>query len=58
MAASDAEEDTVRGELIDAGHPKIDRDFRDLIRRMGQENPLWGAPRIHGELLMLGIEVA
>jgi hypothetical protein len=38
MAASDAEEDTVRGELIDAGRPKIDRDFRDLIRRMGQEN--------------------
>jgi hypothetical protein len=32
--------------------------MRALIRRMSRENPLWGAPRIHGELLMLGIEVA
>jgi len=40
------------------GRPKIDREIRDLIRRMRKENPLWGAPRIHGELLMLGIEVA
>ena len=37
---------------------KIDRGLRDLIRRMSQENPLWGASRIHGELLMLGFEVA
>ena len=40
------------------GRPKIDRELRDLIRHMSCENPLWGAPRIHGELLMLGIEVA
>ena len=40
------------------GRPKIDREIRDLIRGMSKENPLWGAPRIHGELLMLGIEVA
>jgi hypothetical protein len=40
------------------GRPKIDRQIRDLIRRMRKENPLWGAPRIHGELPMLGIEVA
>jgi hypothetical protein len=40
------------------GRPKIDRELRDLIRRMRKENPLWGAPRIHGELLMLGIAVA
>src|SRR5271156_3504410 len=41
-----------------AGRPKIDRGLRDLIRRMSSENPLWGASRIHGELLMLGFAVA
>ena len=40
------------------GRPKIDRGLRDLIQRMSKENPLWGASRIHGELLMLGFEVA
>jgi transposase InsO family protein len=40
------------------GRPRIDCEIRALIRRMSHENPLWGAPRIHGELLMLGIEVA
>jgi transposase InsO family protein len=40
------------------GRPKIDRGLRDLIRRMSSENPTWGASRIHGELLMLGLEVA
>jgi len=40
------------------GRPKIDADVRALIRRMSAENPLWGAPRIHGELLKLGFEVA
>src|SRR5215469_13328239 len=41
-----------------AGRPKIARELRDLIRRMSKENPKWGAARIHGELLMLGFEVA
>src|SRR6478672_690956 len=40
------------------GRPQIDGDMRALIRRMSVENPLWGAPRIHGELLKLGFEVA
>jgi transposase InsO family protein len=40
------------------GRPKVEPDFRKLIRRMSIENPAWGAPRIHGELLKLGIEVA
>src|SRR5256886_10244794 len=39
------------------GRPKIDAELRALIRRMSVENPLWGAPRIHGELLTLGFEV-
>jgi hypothetical protein len=41
-----------------AGRPKIDRELRDLIRQMSKENPKWGASRVHGELLMLGFEVA
>src|ERR1700692_2122717 len=40
------------------GRPQIDMELRGLIRRMSMENPLWGAPRIHGELLKLGLEVA
>src|SRR6476469_6102112 len=40
------------------GRPQIDPKLRELIRRMSVENPLWGAPRIHGELLKLGFEVA
>src|SRR5258707_14414603 len=40
------------------GRPQIATELRGLIRRMSMENPLWGAPRIHGELLKLGFEVA
>jgi len=40
------------------GRPAVAVSIRDLIRRMSQANRLWGAPRIHGELLKLGIEVA
>jgi transposase InsO family protein len=40
------------------GRPQVVAELRALIRRMSVENPLWGAPRIHGELLKLGFEVA
>src|SRR5580693_4291908 len=40
------------------GRPKIPGEVRRLIREMSLANRLWGAPRIHGELLKLGIEVA
>src|SRR5580704_932700 len=40
------------------GRPPIDTELRALIRRMSMDNPLWGAPRIRGELLKLGFEVA
>ena len=39
------------------GRPSVPREVRDLIRRMSKENPGWGAPRIHGELLKLGINI-
>src|SRR5207253_4118454 len=40
------------------GRPQIDAELRALIQQMSKENPLWGAPRIHGELLKLGFELA
>ena len=40
------------------GRPKIAADLRALIRQMSAENPPWEAPRVHGELLKLGFEVA
>ena len=40
-----------------AGRPKVPPKFGELIREMSLANPLWGAPRIHGELLKLGIDV-
>src|SRR5207245_2640924 len=39
------------------GRPKMPLDIRQLVRDMSVANPLWGAPRIHGELLKLGIDV-
>ena len=41
----------------DPGRPRIPLDLIELIRRISRENPDWGAPRIHGELLMLGFDV-
>src|SRR3984893_17962853 len=40
------------------GRPRIEMELRALIRQMSTENQLWGAPRIHGELLKLGFSVA
>jgi transposase InsO family protein len=40
------------------GRPALSADTRSLVRRISRENPLWGAPRIHGEMLKLGIEIA
>ena len=40
------------------GRPALDPEVRALVRQMSSANPLWGAPRIHGELLKLGIEVS
>ena len=40
------------------GRPRITQEIRDLIRRMANENPQWGAPKIHGELQKLGFTLA
>ena len=40
------------------GRPTITPELRDLIRSLAAENPTWGAPRIHGELLKLGFEIS
>jgi transposase InsO family protein len=40
------------------GRPTVPAGIRGLVRQISRENPLWGAPRIHGELLKLGIEIS
>ena len=47
-----------RSTSLRPGRPKTSQEIRDLISQMSLANPLWGAPRIHGELLKLGIEVS
>ncbi len=42
----------------EGGRPKIPQAQIELIKQMANENPLWGAPRIHGELLKLGFDVS
>ena len=44
-------------EAFRGGRPKVPLEIRQLIRDMSLANPLWGAPRIHGELLKLGIAI-
>jgi transposase InsO family protein len=41
-----------------SGRPSVEREIRALIRQMSSANPLWGAPRVHDELLKLGIEIS
>ena len=41
-----------------SGRPPVSRDIRALVREMATANPLWGAPRIHGELRTLGVDVS
>jgi transposase InsO family protein len=40
------------------GRRKVPKEIREVIRKMSRDNPIWGAPRIHGELLKLGVEVS
>jgi hypothetical protein len=40
------------------GRPAKDREIRELMRKIASSNPLWGAPRVHGELLKLGIDIS
>ena len=40
-----------------SGRPAVPKEVRELIRMLSRENPLWGAPHIHGELLKLGIDI-
>jgi putative transposase len=40
------------------GRPRVSTEIATLVRTMAAANPLWGAPRIHGELLKLGIDIA
>ena len=49
---------TTRSGRPTGGRPPINADLKALVRKMAAANPLWGAPRIHGELLKLGIDVA
>ena len=47
-----------KSRLGKAGRPKVDREIRELIRKMSRENSTWGAPRIQSELALLGYRVA
>ena len=48
----------IRSRPKSIGRPIIDAEVRAIIRRMVKENPTWGAPRIHGELLKLGLQIS
>jgi putative transposase len=48
----------LRSKFRQPGRPQVSAEIRQLIRRMKVDNPSWGAPRIHGELLQLGFEIS
>jgi transposase InsO family protein len=48
----------IRSHVSNKGRPKTDSELRRLIKQMASENPTWGAPRIHGELLKLGFDLS
>jgi hypothetical protein len=48
----------VRSRASRFGRPMVGTDVREALERMANENPSWGAPRIHGELLKLGFDVS
>ena len=50
--------DTRKSRPRSRGRPPVPADIKNLIRRISRDNVLWGAPRIHGELLKLGIEIS
>ncbi|MBX3006999.1 MAG: integrase core domain-containing protein [Melioribacteraceae bacterium] len=43
---------------LDAGRPRVSREIIELIKRIANENPMWGVPRIHGEILKLGYDIS
>jgi putative transposase len=49
---------TLKSRRLRGGRPPVAPEVRELIRRMSRENVGWGAPRIHGELRMLGIDIS
>src|SRR5262249_31053931 len=49
---------TRRSKRQPEGRPPIDPQIRALVREMAMANPLWGAPRIHGELRTLGVDIS
>ena len=48
----------LRSRSKNLGRPRINAEIRTIIQRMVKENPTWGAPRVHGELLKLGLEIS